>query len=138
MYIVKKEETGVRQPIWEVWKNFFFFLYYIHMARVIKTVVISIIKHGIKDIMMLIDSGQFLKIDDDINQPGTKSSGQDEFTEKLKKCEELLGEPNEGKEFTVDPTIKGGLQMYTETEFMDMSLSSRIEKLKTEVSKLIE
>jgi hypothetical protein len=28
--------------------------------------------------------------------------------------------------------------MYTETEFMDMSLSSRIEKLKTEVSKLIE
>jgi len=49
---------------------------------------------------------------------------------------------NEGKEFTldftVDPTIKGGLQMYTETEFMDMSLSSRIEKLKTEVSKLIE
>ena len=49
---------------------------------------------------------------------------------------------NEGKEFTldftVDPTIKGGLQMYTETEFMDMSLSSRIDKLKSEVSKLIE
>ena len=49
---------------------------------------------------------------------------------------------NEGKEFTldftVDPSIKGGLQMYTETEFMDMSLSSRIDKLKSEVSKLIE
>lgn len=33
---------------------------------------------------------------------------------------------NEGKEFTLDFTvdsgIKGGLQMYTETEFMDMSL----------------
>jgi len=28
--------------------------------------------------------------------------------------------------------------MYTETEFMDMSLSSRLDKLKTEVSKLVE
>ena len=49
---------------------------------------------------------------------------------------------NSGKEFTLDftldPTIKGGLQMYTETEFMDMSLSSRIEKLKSEISKLSE
>ena len=49
---------------------------------------------------------------------------------------------NSGKEFTLDftldATIKGGLQMYTETEFMDMSLSSRIEKLKSEISKLSE
>jgi F0F1-type ATP synthase delta subunit len=49
---------------------------------------------------------------------------------------------NEGKEFllefTVEPSIKGGLQMYTETEFMDMSLSSRLDKLKSEVSKLVE
>ena len=49
---------------------------------------------------------------------------------------------NEGKEFTldftVDPTIRGGLQMYTETEFMDMSLSSRIEKLRNEVTRLID
>ena len=49
---------------------------------------------------------------------------------------------NAGKEFqlefTIDPLIKGGLQMYTETEFMDMSLSSRIEKLRSEVTKLIE
>ena len=49
---------------------------------------------------------------------------------------------NSGKEFqlefTVDPLIKGGLQMYTETEFMDMSLSSRIDKLRSEVTKLIE
>jgi len=33
---------------------------------------------------------------------------------------------NTGKEFKlefqIDSTIKGGLQMYTETEFMDMSL----------------
>ena len=41
-------------------------------------------------------------------------------------------------EFTIDPAIKGGLQMYTETEFMDMSLSSRLDKLKSEVQKLVE
>jgi ATP synthase F1 delta subunit len=49
---------------------------------------------------------------------------------------------NVGKEFTldftVDPAIRGGLQMYTETEFMDMSLASRVDRLKSEVSKLIE
>jgi len=49
---------------------------------------------------------------------------------------------NEGKEFqlefTIDSNIQGGLQMYTETEFMDMSLASRIDKLKSEVSKLID
>ena len=28
--------------------------------------------------------------------------------------------------------------MYTETEFMDMSLASRLDKLKSEVSKLVE
>jgi len=48
---------------------------------------------------------------------------------------------NEGKqfqlEFTFDPSIKGGLQMYTETEFMDMSLSSRLDRLKNEVEKLV-
>lgn len=49
---------------------------------------------------------------------------------------------NSGKEFKlefqIDPTIKGGLQMYTETEFMDMSLQSRIDKLKNEVTKFVE
>jgi ATP synthase F1 delta subunit len=49
---------------------------------------------------------------------------------------------NEGKEFTldftVDPTIKGGLQMYTETEFMDMSLASRLDRLRSEVLRLID
>lgn len=49
---------------------------------------------------------------------------------------------NDGKEFTldftVDPAIKGGLQMYTETEFMDMSLSSRLDKLRSEVYKMVE
>ena len=49
---------------------------------------------------------------------------------------------NAGKEFTldftVDPSIKGGLQMYTETEFMDMSLASRVDRVKAEVAKLID
>lgn len=49
---------------------------------------------------------------------------------------------NAGKEFTldftVDPSIKGGLQMYTETEFMDMSLSSRLDKLRGEVLRMID
>lgn len=47
---------------------------------------------------------------------------------------------NEGKQFTidyeVDETIMGGLQMYTESEFMDMSLSSRLDRIQAEVSKL--
>lgn len=47
---------------------------------------------------------------------------------------------NEGKQFTidyeVDETILGGLQMYTESEFMDMSLSSRLTRIENEVSKL--
>ena len=44
---------------------------------------------------------------------------------------------NQGKEFTVeyqvDETILGGLQMYTESEFMDMSLASRLARLNEEV-----
>ncbi len=54
----------------------------------------------------------------------------------------LLANPeNEGKTFiidyTVDPSIVGGLQMYTENKFMDLSLNSRLEKIKDEVNKLI-
>ena len=49
---------------------------------------------------------------------------------------------NAGKEFklefTIDSSIKGGLQMYTETEFMDMSLQSRMDKLKVEINKFVE
>ena len=41
---------------------------------------------------------------------------------------------NAGKQFkldfTVDDSIGGGLQMYTETEFMDMSLNSRLSNLR--------
>jgi len=49
---------------------------------------------------------------------------------------------NAGKQFTieysVDETIMGGLQMYTESEFMDMSLSSRLTRISTEVNKLCQ
>lgn len=47
---------------------------------------------------------------------------------------------NAGKEFTIDyeveSTIVGGLQMYTESEFMDMSIQSRMDRINQEVSKL--
>ena len=39
-------------------------------------------------------------------------------------------------EFTTDPSIMGGLQMYTDSEFMDLSLKSRIDKIKLEISTL--
>lgn len=49
---------------------------------------------------------------------------------------------NSGKEFVIeyktDPSILGGLQMYTESEFMDMSVSSRLDKLNNEISRLID
>ncbi len=48
---------------------------------------------------------------------------------------------NEGKTFiidySVDSSIIGGLQMYTENKFMDLSLSSRLDKIKDEINKLI-
>lgn len=47
---------------------------------------------------------------------------------------------NQGKAFTieyqVDPAIQGGLQMYTESEFMDMSIASRMMRINEEVAKL--
>jgi F0F1-type ATP synthase delta subunit len=49
---------------------------------------------------------------------------------------------NQGKqfqlEFKVDQAILGGLQMYTESEFMDMSLQSRLDKLNSEIVKLVD
>ena len=72
-----------------------------------------------------------------ISAENLSQSEQDEVLSALK-----ANPSNEGKEFklefTVDPAIKGGLQMYTETEFMDMSLASRLEKLKSEVNKFVE
>ena len=47
---------------------------------------------------------------------------------------------NSGKAFTidyqVDSSIVGGLQMYTESEFMDMSLASRVSNLQTEITRM--
>jgi ATP synthase F1 delta subunit len=63
-------------------------------------------------------------------------------TERHQVKDALLANPeNEGKTFiidyTVNPAIVGGLQMYTENKFMDLSLSSRLDKIKDEVNKLI-
>lgn len=48
---------------------------------------------------------------------------------------------NEGKVFKIDyhvnETVLGGLQMYTENKFMDMSLTSRVDRLREEVNKLV-
>ena len=54
----------------------------------------------------------------------------------------LLSNPeNEGKTFIIDYSVNeeiiGGLQMYTENKFMDLSMSSRLDKIKDELNKLI-
>ncbi len=49
---------------------------------------------------------------------------------------------NAGKEFTltfeVDEAIVGGLQLYTESKFMDLSVQSRLEKISTEMEKMTD
>jgi ATP synthase F1 delta subunit len=49
---------------------------------------------------------------------------------------------NQGKEFViefkVEESILGGLQMYTESEFMDMSLASRVDRLAQEIHKAVD
>ena len=65
------------------------------------------------------------------------ASEQDEVLAALK-----ANPNNEGKEFKlefeIDSTIKGGLQMYTETEFMDMSLATRVNTLRGEIARMVE
>jgi len=39
-------------------------------------------------------------------------------------------------EYKIDESIVGGLQMYTETKFLDMSLKSRIDRMQTEITKI--
>ena len=41
-------------------------------------------------------------------------------------------------EFKVEESILGGLQMYTESEFMDMSLASRVDRLAQEIQKVVD
>lgn len=54
--------------------------------------------------------------------------------------EEALKKSHPGVNFTlkfeVDSTIMGGLQMYTGNKFMDCSLASRVNKVKSELQKL--
>jgi len=70
-------------------------------------------------------------------------SAQDLTVDEKSQVKKALEEnpENEGKTFiidyTINPVIRGGLQMYTESKFMDLSLSSRIDKIKDEFSKLI-
>ncbi len=49
---------------------------------------------------------------------------------------------NENKEFIlnyqVDENIIGGLQMYTESKFIDMSIQSRMEKVKLHMGKILQ
>lgn len=65
---------------------------------------------------------------------------QDEETQVLKSLQ--ANPQNQGKEFViefqVDEAILGGLQMYTESEFMDMSLSSRVDRLNQEIQKMVD
>ena len=63
-------------------------------------------------------------------------------SEKNQVREALQANPeNKDKQFIIDyevnPEILGGLQMYSENKFMDLSLNSRVEKLKEEVNKMI-
>ena len=69
-------------------------------------------------------------------------SAKDLSVSERKEVEQALKEnpQNQGKEFiieySVDAAILGGLQMYTESEFMDMSLQSRLDRLQTEVNRI--
>jgi len=64
------------------------------------------------------------------------------LTEKNQVGQALMANPeNEGKTFIIDylikPEIMGGLQMYTENKFLDLSLQSRIDRIKDSVIKLL-
>ena len=71
-----------------------------------------------------------------ISAKALSSDQQDQILSALK-----ANPQNAGKEFTVDyeidESIMGGLQMYTESEFMDMSLSSRMLRINQEIEKLV-
>lgn len=57
-----------------------------------------------------------------------------------KQIVEALSRGRPGVEFNVeyelDPTILGGLQVYSGSTFLDCSLRSRLDKLKTELDKI--
>jgi F-type H+-transporting ATPase subunit O len=67
-------------------------------------------------------------------------SAEDLSNEDRERVRESLQQANKGVTFTlkfqVDPTILGGLQMYSGNRFMDASLTSRLAKVKGELAKI--
>ena len=67
-------------------------------------------------------------------------SAEDLSNEDQERVRESLQQANKGVNFTlkfqVDPTILGGLQMYSGNRFMDASLASRLAKVKGELAKI--
>ena len=70
-------------------------------------------------------------------------SAQELNSNEKERVKEALLENNENKgktfiiDFEINASILGGLQMYSENKFMDLSLNSRVDKLKEEVNKFI-
>jgi F-type H+-transporting ATPase subunit O len=62
-----------------------------------------------------------------------EQSEQDKVIEALKKSHVGI---NFTVKYEVDPTILGGLQMYSGNNFMDCSLLSRVQKIKSELAKM--
>ncbi|EAS04935.2 ATP synthase F1, delta subunit (macronuclear) [Tetrahymena thermophila SB210] len=67
-------------------------------------------------------------------------SAQELTAAEKQKVEQGLKKGNANVQFTVvyqvDPAILGGLQMYSGNNFLDCSLLSRVNKLKTEIAKI--
>ena len=82
--------------------------------------------------------GQFNK-EEKITIISAKDLSESEKQEVLSALQENPN--NQGKEFQlefkVEASIQGGLQMYTESEFMDMSLQSRMDYINTEIGKML-
>jgi len=67
-------------------------------------------------------------------------SAEELSNEERERVRDSLQKSNKGVNFTlkfeIDPTILGGLQMYSGNKFMDCSLSSRISRVKGELAKI--
>jgi ATP synthase F1 delta subunit len=67
-------------------------------------------------------------------------SAEDLTDEEKRQVQEALKEMDKSKKydlnFSVDPSILGGLQLYFPTAFMELSLKSRFDKIKDEVSSI--
>ena len=67
-------------------------------------------------------------------------SAEELSREEKKQVQDALGQGFKGTQFTtdfqIDTSILGGLQMYTESKFMDLSLKSRIDRIQSEIHKM--